>query len=110
MGGHLGVNKTLSKITPRFYWPELTADVRTFVSSCDRCQRVNYSSLPKGNEELHPVPVPSRIWAQVGIDIMSVKEVDGYKYVITAIDYMSKYVEMRALKEKTAVEDASQIL
>ncbi|MCG8623183.1 MAG: DDE-type integrase/transposase/recombinase, partial [Proteobacteria bacterium] len=45
-------------------------------------------------------------WAQVGIDIMSMKEVDGFKYLITAMDYFSKNMEMRAMRNKSAKEVA----
>ena len=35
---------------------------------------------------------------------MQLKEVDGYNYVITAIDYFTKYIELKALHTKTADE------
>ena len=103
-GGHLGMNKTMKKLTERFFWETMTEDTRNFIRTCRRCQQVNTSYLNKGKQELHNIPVPSRIFSQVGIDIMHMPEVDGYKYLITAIDYLSKYVEMRPLKQKTSLE------
>ena len=38
----------------------------------------------------------------VGIDLMQFKPYKGYHYVISAIDYFTKYVEMGALKTKSA--------
>ena len=41
-GGHLGVFKTIEKIRQRFYWPNFKDDIKTFISSCEQCQkRVN---------------------------------------------------------------------
>ena len=41
---------------------------------------------------------------QVGIDLMKMKETpDGYNYVISAIDYFTKYAELGALKDKATV-------
>ena len=60
----------------------------------------------KSTEDLHPIPVPAKVWMQVRVDIMSMKEVDGFKYIITAMDYFSKNMEMRAIKAKSAKEVA----
>lgn len=57
-------------------------------------------------EDLHQIPVPAKVWTQVRVDIMPIKEVDGFKYIITAMDYFSKNMEMRAIKAKSAKEVA----
>ena len=48
-----------------------------------------------------------KIWSQVGIDLMCLtdttdfkEDVRGYKYIITAQCYFSKYTEIGALKTK----------
>ena len=59
--------------------------------------------------------LPMKIWSQVGIDLMSLtdtthfKDVRGYKYIITAQCYFSKYMEIGALKMKTGVEVSTWI-
>ena len=45
--------------------------------------------------------------AQVGIDLMKLKPSKGYNYVITAIDYFTKYIKMGALKDKSALSVAT---
>ena len=48
--------------------------------------------------------------AQIGMDLIHMTpSVKGYNYIITAVDYLSKYCEMRALKEKSAKEVAKFI-
>ena len=38
-GGHLGVLKTTEKVRQRFYWPNFKDDIKTFISSCEQCQK-----------------------------------------------------------------------
>ena len=40
----------------------------------------------------------------VGIDLMQLKPYKGYHYVISAVDYFTKYVKMGVLKTKSAEE------
>ena len=35
--GHLGMNKTLSKVRIRFYWVGMRADIRSFIRQCPVC-------------------------------------------------------------------------
>ena len=37
--GHLGIKKTLSKISQTYYWPGLQNDVKAYVGGCDICAR-----------------------------------------------------------------------
>ncbi|VFQ81327.1 unnamed protein product [Cuscuta campestris] len=38
-GGHGGFLKTLKRLTGNFYWPNMKADVKTFVQQCHSCQQ-----------------------------------------------------------------------
>ena len=37
IGGHLGVEKTLEKLTMLYYWPNMTWYVKWYIVSCDIC-------------------------------------------------------------------------
>ena len=87
----------------------MSEDVVDYISKCDRCQKSRINKLQKGSEDLHPIPVPRKVWSQVGIDIMMMKKVREYRYLITGMDYFSKNLEMRALKTKSAREVAQFI-
>ena len=73
------------------------------VSSCDKCQWHNYK-LKKASGELHPIPVKSKLWHQVGMDLIGplTESTQGNKYIITITDYFSKWPEAGALPDKTA--------
>ena len=76
----------------------MSEDIVDYISKCDRCQKSRINKLQKGSEDLHPIPVQRKVWSQVGIDIMMMKKVGEYKYLITGMDYFSKNLEMSALK------------
>ena len=108
-GGHFGVARVQQKLSS-YYWPSLISDVKKYIMTCKKCQRMNRLSTLKPKVSLKPIPVPSRIFAQIGMDLIHITpSVRGYNYIITAMDYLSKYCEMRALKEKSAKEVAKFI-
>ncbi|CAK9292277.1 unnamed protein product [Gordionus sp. m RMFG-2023] len=77
-------------------------DVIDFVKSCDLCQRYN-SRFDKTSLEMQSIPIPSKVWTQIGVDLCSLPEsIDGFKYIAVAVDYFSKYIEAQSLKDKTA--------
>lgn len=49
------------------------------------------------------------MFKQIGVDLMTLPEVSGYKYVVVAIDYFSKWSEAKPLRDKTAVSVAKFI-
>lgn len=80
----------------------MKSDVDDYVKKCDPCQRNNTAFL-KNAPTLHSIPVPNEAMKQIGVDITSLPEINGYRYVIVAIDYFTKWSEVKALKDKTAV-------
>ena len=38
-GGHFGRDKTTQKICSRYYWQDMTMQIRDYVQTCDTCQR-----------------------------------------------------------------------
>ena len=50
-----------------------------------------------------PIHMPNKIWTQIGIDLMvTLKETEeGYRYILTVIDYFTKYMELILAQEET---------
>ena len=65
-GGHLGRDKTLDKICSRFYWKNMTEDIKLYVQQCDKCQRSN-AKFTKSGAQLHPIPVEPKVWQPVSV-------------------------------------------
>lgn len=47
---------------------------------------------------------PKQVFKQIGVDIVFLPEVDGFKCIVVAIYYFSKWSEARALSNKSALE------
>ena len=105
--GHLGIDSTFNKIRSRYYWSQYYEDIKKYVESCDACQR---RGRPRKNNELYPIPVNSPFY-QIGIDIVGPlpRTQRGKKYIVTAMDYLTKWPEARALTEATAEKVADFI-
>ncbi|XP_021750654.1 uncharacterized protein LOC110716341 [Chenopodium quinoa] len=92
-GGHMSANKTLAKILQcGFYWPSMFKDVWGVVKACDRCQRTGNisrrSEMPLNNI------LELEIFDVWGIDFMGPFPTSfGNKFILVAIDYVSKWVE-----------------
>jgi hypothetical protein len=40
--GHRGMTNTIKMLTVRFYWRTIEADVKDYIRTCDRCQKVTF--------------------------------------------------------------------
>jgi hypothetical protein len=65
--GHQGVSRTVDKVRQVFSWPGLEEDVRSFVSSCDSCQR-NKHATSRSFGFLQPLSVPFDRFSMVTMD------------------------------------------
>ena len=100
MGGHLGYKKTLDKIRAQFTWPGITADVERYCKSCDACQR----TIPKGKVVKAPLgsmPIIETPFHRVAVDLVGPivpKSDKGNRYILTLVDYATRFPEAVALK------------
>ena len=65
--------------------------VRDYIRTCATCQRNKTEALhPAGL--LQPLPVPSRVWADISLDfIEALPKVHGKSVLLTVVDRFSKY-------------------
>ncbi|KAG1115632.1 hypothetical protein G6F42_013892 [Rhizopus arrhizus] len=104
LGGHFAFANTLNRIYQKYFWPTMNKDILKMVQSCERCQEHGPKQI---NERAHPVPVPVKPFTQVGLDIKHVTpSQSGHRYIIAAIDYLTKYVEVKAITTQTSSEIA----
>ena len=104
---HASKDRMMDKMKKRFFWPQMFQDISTYVESCDACQRRGKS---KRQEPLHPIPVGAPFY-QIGIDYVGPLNItsQGNKYIIVAMDYMTKWPEAKPVKEATAQETVTFI-
>ncbi|GJV55298.1 reverse transcriptase domain-containing protein [Tanacetum coccineum] len=95
-GGHYGANYTAKKVFDSgFYWPIIYKDAHDLITRCDTCQRqVKISQRDKMPQNSIQVCEIFNVW---GIDFMRpFSSSRGNKYILVAVDYLSKWVEAKA--------------
>nr|GEW15284.1 reverse transcriptase domain-containing protein [Tanacetum cinerariifolium] len=101
-GGHHGANLTGKKVFDAgFFWPLICRDAHDMIKSCDTCQRQGKISqkdeMPQNAIQVCEI---LDVW---GIDFMRpFPSSKGNKYVLIAVDYLSKWVEAKVLPTNDA--------
>jgi len=101
-GGHFGATKTTAKVLQSgFYWSTLFKDAYAHVKACDACQRMG--NIFKRNE----MPLNNILEVEL-LDVWGIDFIDHYpssfsnQYILVAVHYVSKWVEVLALPSNVA--------
>ncbi|RDX90945.1 hypothetical protein CR513_27135, partial [Mucuna pruriens] len=102
-GGQYGSTLTARKVLDcGLYWPTIFRDTHHFVSTCKRCQKAGMAMNRR-----HKMPQQPILFCEVfdvwGIDFMRPFPVsNGYSYILLAIDYVSRWIEVIATRTNDA--------
>jgi hypothetical protein len=91
IAGHVGMNKTLEKISRTFYWPKMHKHIQYYINTCIKCQENKASNqLPMGL--LQPLPIPERRWQQITMDFIVQLPMtkNGHDAILVIVDKLSK--------------------
>ena len=67
---HVGVTKTYKRVRVNFWWPEMQGSIRSYIKSCEICQR-NKAPTLKPAGLLQPLEIPDRNWEVASMDFIS---------------------------------------
>jgi hypothetical protein len=102
-GGHFAACTTAHKILREgYYWPTLFSDAYQHVQSCQHCQF--FTGKPKlPAQPLKPVVVeaPFQQWGLDFIGEFKDNSSNGYRWILTATDYFTKWVKSIPTKKAT---------
>ena len=92
--GHPGIVRMKRKLHESYWWPAMDSGAESYVRYCSGCQASSKTDDKADTAANLHIPKPDVPWTKVAIDITGpfIVALSSQKYVITLIDYTSKYV------------------
>ena len=114
--GHGGVDRTLrllrDSLPPSKWWTNMRDDVRTFIKNCPQCQFMQPARL-----QIHAQVEPFNMSVHKPMDRWNIdtigplpKDESGNQYIIVVVDAFSRFVELYAAKDVSALSAMKAIL
>jgi transposase InsO family protein len=100
---HFGVDNTFINVQALYSGPHLFELTQAIVASCTVCQQHNPYTAAARAEPLHPIEA-TRPLAIIGLDIVgpiNPQAEDGARFILTAIDYHTRWPIALATKDAT---------
>lgn len=104
--GHYGVERTLAKISSRYYFTGMRKFVTEYIKNCIECQRYKISNLkPSG---LLQTPIAATRFEVLAMDLFGPLPLTdrGNRWIFVVEDTASKWTELFALPDATSDECA----
>eukprot|EP00210_Caulerpa_lentillifera_P000116 g111.t1 len=94
--GHFKLEKTVSRIMKRGWWPSIFTDTKEFISHCDTCQRFE----PKKSEAILGELVVISPFEILALDYIGPlpRSKGGHLYILCAVDLYSRWLEAVSTK------------
>ena len=106
---HLGTKKTTAKLYQQFYWPGLSSDVKATCKECPECQKAGKTNCHKA--PLIPLPVIEEPFQRLAVDIVVPlkRTKKGHKWILTVMDFLTRYPEAIPLRKTDATTVAKAL-
>jgi hypothetical protein len=107
--GHFGVKKTYSLLEPTYWWVGMFRQVQQEVAACVVCDRIKATFEVK-DPTLKPLPIMGMFY-RWGVDLCKIPTISktGGKHIVVMIEHFSKWIELRAIPEKTSEYTAAAL-
>ena len=105
--GHLGAEKTRSRLCQEVYWPGMSADVEKYCHQCVVCQRSKLAIPQKA--PMYSIPI-GKPWEMIAVDVLEVPvSYQNNRYLLVIQDYFTKWVEAIPMPDQTAVRITNEL-
>ena len=103
-GGHMGQDRTLKRLRNSFYWKNMKQDVDEYIAECEECGQNKHSThhnkAPFQETNLPVVPMEHLQTDFAGP--FQAAQTHPYRFVLSIVDVLSRFVRMVPCKEDTA--------
>ncbi len=101
---------TLAAISQSFWWPTRERDIRRFVASCHVCAQTKPSNTPPAGL-LRPLPIPSRSWSHIALDLVTGLPLSaGNTVILTVVNRFSKAAHFIPLPKLPSACETAQVM
>lgn len=92
MACHGGFQKTLDLLKQKFFWKTMRRDVQNFCEECHQCNRRRAKAPPA---PLETMSIPCTVFGRCSLDLVGPLHLtdNGNKYILTCIDYLTRFAE-----------------
>ena len=113
LAGHVGHKKTRRKMAQNFYWPKMARDVLAWTKTCVVCQKGNVARRHQAPMQI--MPVLDKPWQRIAIDLVqplsgNTRTKKGNRYILTCMDFTTRYPEAFPLRRATVEANAEKLL
>ncbi|KZS08156.1 Uncharacterized protein APZ42_027943 [Daphnia magna] len=105
----IAYQSTILRLRDKYYWPTMLSDVKEYCLACKPCALQQGSNL---RVFLNPLDITSKPFELLGLDFLGPIQphsLQGNNDVLVITDYFTKWVEVIALQDQTALT-TSQVL
>lgn len=91
--GHLGIYKTINRISDKYYWPSMKADVARYIARCTVCLETKPLQKKAAGLLLSRTPTLTKPWQLLSIDVVGPlpRSSSGHSYILSVSDCFSKF-------------------
>ena len=106
--GHGGIHKTLFQVQSSYYWESLSTDLADVFACFHECQ----SNQPLAKSTSFNFVKPKFAFHTISINVLGAlnKCACGFKYIMVAIDDLTKWVEAKPIRDLSARTTAKFIV
>jgi hypothetical protein len=110
-GGHMGLAKTMARLTTTCWWSGMKSMIADYVRGCTTCAAVK-PSLQKPAGTLRPLPIPDKPWRTISIDFVGPLPgtKDYYNYILVVVDKFSKMAHFIATNTNVTSKETAELL